>query len=87
MCHRRQGHGRYEIACFVHILSAPKSVASATLTRGHTIYASGTAFTSKHGTRLLLTRRRALEPGIYTLLLRRWRHGKWSSSQQSVTIG
>ena len=59
----------------------------AMLKRGRKIYASGTAFTSGHRTKLLLIARRALEPGTYLLTLRRWRHGTWSSTQQVLTIG
>jgi hypothetical protein len=61
--------------------------ARAMLKRGRTIYASGTAVTSRHGTKLLLIPRRALEPGSYTLFLRRWRHAKWTSTEQPITIG
>jgi hypothetical protein len=61
--------------------------ARAMLKRGRTIYASGTAFTSEHGTKLLLIPRRTLEPGAYTLTLRSRRHGMWTSTQQLITIG
>jgi hypothetical protein len=61
--------------------------ARAMLKRGGTIYASGTAFASERRTKLLLIPRRVLEPGSYTLILRRWSHGAWISTRQSVTIG
>lgn len=67
VCHRRQLHGRFVKACFVRILSAHKSLVSATLTRQGVVYAR--AGSSGDGQQLELTPRRSVASGRYTLVL------------------
>jgi hypothetical protein len=83
MCHRRQGHGRYEIACFVRILSAPKSVVSATLTRGGVVYARTAPGAVTAGQQLVLKARRRVSAGRYTLIL----ISKSATTKQTITLG
>ncbi|HEY6397506.1 MAG TPA: hypothetical protein VIX82_08645 [Solirubrobacteraceae bacterium] len=58
------------------------TVASATLTRGRVVYASGTA----RLTRLVLHPRRAVAPGRYTLTLTHGRGDRRYTTRQSVTL-
>ncbi|HEY2141904.1 MAG TPA: choice-of-anchor D domain-containing protein [Solirubrobacteraceae bacterium] len=67
--HRRQAQGRFEIACFIRVLGAPKAVASATLTRHGVVYASTTAATIAAARPLVLKVLRPIRPGRYTLAL------------------
>ncbi len=83
MCHRRQGQGRYEIACFVRILSAPKSVVSATLTRGGVVYARTAPGAITVGQQLVLKARRRVSAGRYTLIL----VSKSATTKQTITLG
>ena len=68
-------------------LGGKGAAARAQLKRGHVIYASGTGLITGKGTaKLMLIRRRELKPGSYKLLLRRWHDGKWTSTEEAVTI-
>ncbi len=83
MCHRRQGQGKYQIACFVRILSAPKSVVSATLTRGGVVYARTAPGAITAGQQLVLKARRRVSAGRYTLIL----ISKSATTKQTITLG
>jgi hypothetical protein len=83
-------HARHQ--CTARQLSAPvtftTAVARATVSRGRTVYATGTSASLTRGrSRLMLTVRRRLRPGRYTLTLKA-RHGKrWVTSRTTITIG
>jgi hypothetical protein len=83
MCHRRQGQGKYQIACFVRILSAPRSVVSATLTRGGVVYARTAPGAITAGEQLVLKARRRVSAGRYTLIL----ISKSATTKQTITLG
>jgi hypothetical protein len=69
-------------------LAGKGAAARAQLKRGRLIYASGTGLISANGSaRLMLITHRALKPGGYELLLRRWRRDKWISIEDAITIG
>jgi hypothetical protein len=69
-------------------LAGKGAAARAQLKRGRLIYASGTGLISANGSaRLMLITHRALKPGSYELLLRRWRREKWTSTEEAITIG
>lgn len=59
----------------------------AKLTRGRLVYAVGTRVATSHGrSQLLLTTRRAIKPGVYTLILRH-RHGhRWVTRRLRITL-
>jgi hypothetical protein len=80
VCHRRQLHGRFVKACFVRILSAHKSLVSATLTRQGVVYAR--AGSSGYGQQLELTPRRSLAVGRYTLVL----VSPSATTRQTITV-
>ena len=55
--------------------------------RGHTVYATGTGIVDPNGTdRLVLSARRALTPGSYTLQLRRRLGGRWVTERQQISL-
>jgi hypothetical protein len=81
-CHRRQGHGQYEKACYVRLLGAPGALVSATLTRHGIVYASGLAGGSVPGRPPILRLARPLDSGRYTLTLTY----RSSSTRQSITV-
>jgi hypothetical protein len=81
-CHRRQGHGQYEKACYVRLLGAPGALVSATLTRHGIVYASGLASGSVPGRPPILRLARPLDSGRYTLTLAY----RSSSTRQSITV-
>jgi hypothetical protein len=59
----------------------------ATIARGGVVYATGTSIpTARGGSELLLTIRRALKPGAYTLILRHWRGGRWVTRRLPILI-
>jgi hypothetical protein len=59
----------------------------ATLARGRVEYATGTRIGLGHGrTRLLLTPRRTLRAGSYTLTVRTWHGRRWHTSATKVTV-
>ncbi len=78
-CHHRQGHGKYEKACFVEILSKKASASSATLKRGGFIYARGVS----HAGHLKLRARLRIGPGVYTLGLK----SRGTTTTEAVTVG
>ena len=81
-CHRRQGHGRYEKACFVRLLGTSKALVSATLTRHGVLYASGPASASAPGQPLILKLQRPLGSGSYTLTLAY----RSTTTRQAITV-
>ncbi len=83
VCHRRKGRGKFVIACFVRILSAPKSVVSATLTRGGVVYARTAPGAVIAGQQLVLKARRRVSAGRYTLIL----ISKSATTRQTITVG
>jgi hypothetical protein len=82
MCHRRKGQGRYEDACFVKILSAPKALTSATLRRGGVVYARTLPGTTARGQQLVLKAGRRVPAGRYTLVL----VSKSTTTKQTITV-
>ncbi len=58
------------------------AAASASLTRGRVVYATG----SVRAGRLLLDARRAVPAGSYTLKLRYRRAGRWTTARQAISI-
>jgi len=75
-CHPRQGDGRFQVACYVRILSGggsgvttgTQSLAKLTLRRDGHVYARGFAG-SRHGHELLMWATRRVAPGRYKLVL------------------
>ncbi|MGH2903180.1 MAG: choice-of-anchor D domain-containing protein [Solirubrobacteraceae bacterium] len=62
--------------------------ARATLERGHRVYAVGTGILNHHGhLRLLLSDRRTLKAGRYTLILLRRSQAHWITTRLQVTVG
>ncbi len=60
----------------------------ATIARGSVVYATGTSIPmARGGSELLLTTRRALKPGSYTLILRNWRGRRWVTRRLPILIG
>ncbi|HEY2632580.1 MAG TPA: hypothetical protein VGI26_09415 [Solirubrobacteraceae bacterium] len=78
-CHRRQGHGKYEKACFVEILSKKSSASSAMLKRGGFVYARG-SWSAGH---LNLRARLKVRPGVYTLVLK----SRGETTTEPITVG
>jgi hypothetical protein len=78
-CHHRQGHGKYEKACFVEILGKKGSASSATLKRGGFVYARG----ASNAGRLKLRARLKVGPGLYTLVLK----SNGATTTEAVTVG
>ncbi len=68
-CHPRQGRGRYQTACYVRVLTASKSAASATLTRHGVVFARSRPGAIVAGKPLILKLLRPLSRGRYTLNL------------------
>ncbi len=60
----------------------PGSAASASLIRGAVVYATG----SVRAGRLVLSARRAVPAGSYTLKLRYRRAGRWTTARQAISI-
>jgi hypothetical protein len=59
----------------------------AKISRGRVVYATGTSLTIGGGRwLLLLTERRALDPGRYTLTFRSRYNGRWSTRRATITI-
>jgi hypothetical protein len=60
----------------------------ATIARGSAVYAIGTSLPEAHGgSELLLTARRALRPGSYTLILRHRRGRRWITRRLPILLG
>jgi hypothetical protein len=59
----------------------------ATLSRAGVVYARGESIDVGGGTELVLSRRRALRPGAYTLTLRTRDRGHWITRKERVAIG
>ena len=60
----------------------------ATISRGRVVYATGTSLTLGDGRwLLLLTEKRRLEPGRYTLTLRSRHNGRWTIRRATIAIG
>lgn len=78
-CHHRQGHGKYEKACFVEILGKKASASSATLKRAGFVYARG----ASNAGHLELRARLKVGPGLYTLVLK----SKGVITTEAVTVG
>jgi hypothetical protein len=78
-CHHRQGHGKYEKACFVEILGKKASASSATLKRAGVVYARG----ASNAGHLKLRARLKVGPGLYTLVLT----SKGRTTTEAVTVG
>ncbi len=78
-CHHRQGHGKYEKACFVEILGKKASASSATLKRAGFVYARG----ASNAGHLKLRARLKVGPGLYTLVLT----SKGRTTTEAVTVG
>jgi hypothetical protein len=68
-CHPRQGSGRYQTACYVRVMRASKSAASATLTRHGVVFARNRPGAIVAGRPLILKLLRPLSRGRYTLTL------------------
>jgi hypothetical protein len=68
-CHPRQGSGRYQTACYVRVMKASKSAASATLTRHGVVFARNRPGAIVAGKPLILKLLRPLSRGRYTLTL------------------
>ncbi len=68
-CHPRQGSGRYQTACYVRVMKASKSAASATLTRHGVVFARNRPGAIVAGKPLILKLLRPLSRGGYTLTL------------------
>jgi hypothetical protein len=68
-CHPRQGSGRYQTACYVRVMKASKSAASATLTRHGVVFARNRPGAILAGRPLILKLLRPLSRGRYTLTL------------------
>jgi hypothetical protein len=68
-CHPRQGSGRYQTACYVRVMKASKSAASATLTRHGVVFARNRPGAIVAGKSLILKLLRPLSRGRYTLTL------------------
>jgi len=83
VCHRRKGRGKFVIACFVRILSAPHALTSATLTRGGVVYARTAPGAIAAGQQLVLKARRRVSAGRYTLIL----VSKSATTKQTITVG
>ncbi len=83
VCHRRKGRGKFVIACFVRILSAPHALTSATLTRGGVVYARTAPGAITAGQQLVLKARRRVSAGRYTLIL----ISKSATTKQTITLG
>ncbi len=63
------------VAKTIKFTTATASAASASITRGHVVYARGRLMSTRHGaTKLMLTPARALKPGSYTLITRAGGH-------------
>ncbi|MGC2374173.1 MAG: choice-of-anchor D domain-containing protein [Solirubrobacteraceae bacterium] len=83
VCHPRQRHGKYKVACFVSVSSASKSAVKATLERKGVAYASGAVNGSTTAAGLLLKASRRVPVGRYTLVLT----SKHATSRETVTVG
>ncbi|MFI4992788.1 MAG: choice-of-anchor D domain-containing protein, partial [Solirubrobacterales bacterium] len=83
VCHRRKGRGKFVIACFVRILSAPHALTSATLTRGGVVYARTAPGAIAAGQQLVLKARRRVSAGRYTLIL----VSQSATTKQTITVG
>ena len=69
-------------------LAGSAGAARAELERGHRVYALGTGIlNARGGLELLLSDRRTLKPGDYTLILVRHRGARWVTTRAQVTIG
>jgi hypothetical protein len=62
------------------------STTRATLSRAGVTYATGTAQTTRGGTRLLLTQRRTLRPGRYTLALTSHHGTRQTTTHQQISV-
>ncbi len=83
LCHPRQRHGKYEKACFVHVLTGAQSASRATLRRAGVVYASGTVNGPASTGSLLLSARRTVPAGSYTLVF----SSKRRTTSETVTVG
>ena len=86
-----KGHRRKVQKCTGRLVSGTvkftTSSDTATITRGHTVYATGASIATVDGHRqLLLERLRTLRAGRYTLTLRSHSHGRWSTHRETITI-
>jgi Glycine rich protein len=67
--------------------TAGGSSTRAKIVRGRTVFATGASVTTAHGdTMLVLTERRALRRGTYTLILRHRRHGHWHTRSVAIFV-
>jgi hypothetical protein len=80
--HRRVQKCKIKLTTTKVKLAGPRALYTAVLARGKTIYATGSAARTRRQTRALLTLRRGLTKGVYTLTLRR--RGK--TRRQKITI-
>jgi hypothetical protein len=86
-CHRRQGGGRFPLACFIRLRHATNGTAiTATLARGGVIYASTTALATGTPQDIALHARLTVRPGRYTLRITYRRGNHTLTTREQITI-